>query len=260
MCQILFSHKENPPVEVINFANDGNRDGFGYAYSVDGKVVFEKGFTEKQLTTEFVDMYFALPFPKAIHFRLATHGGVTGELTHPFPLKRGVPLVLKGNADSVLFHNGVWNDWDDRLRDGILAGTLNPNILKSQMSDSRAMAILAQRFGTEILDVLSLGTNKVLILQGDTWIKYGNWTDRKGWCASSSRVEPPRPKVVTEGENEGMVGQDGRWYSSGKGQKQRWKYRVCDGNGKPLQKSMYLDATRDEIEEAQANWGTHLNG
>ncbi len=188
MCQILFSKEANPPREAIFDANTMNKDGFGFAWVEGGNVRWDKGYESGELNAALMDRYLALPFPKAIHFRLATHGGVIPELTHPFPIKRGVPHDLAGTAKAVLFHNGIWHDYDDRLREGILAGVLNPNILQGGMSDSRAMAVLAQRFGEDFLDLLSLGSNKVLVLRSDTWYTYGQWSEKDGWSASNSKI------------------------------------------------------------------------
>lgn len=250
MCQILFSREKNPPAEALKFGNSMNKDGFGFAFVAGGKVKWEKGFLSQDLTDEMIQKYMDLPFPKAIHFRLATHGGTSKELTHPFPIKRGVPLALGGEAESVLFHNGVWSDWDDRIRDGIIAGTINPNYLKEHMSDSRAIAILAQRFGVDFLDVLSLGSNKVLVLSGKTWYRYGSWTEKDGWAASNSRIEPSIIQGVQGGKHE-----MGTWTHDKKDK--RWRYRE---RGAPSQKSMYLDASRDEIEDLENEWRRRFNG
>jgi len=188
MCQLLYSETANPPRQALVDANMMNSDGFGYAYVDEGKVHYSKGFTTKQLSDAAIDAYLDLPFPKAIHFRLATHGGRGANLTHPFPLKRGVPHDLKGSAPAVLFHNGVWHAYDDRLLDGVLAGTINPNILRGGLSDSRAMAILAQRFGEEFLGLLTLGFNKILILRADGSSQFGSWTEKEGWSASNSKI------------------------------------------------------------------------
>jgi len=188
MCQILFSESKNPPKEAFKDGNAMNKDGFGFAYVEEKQVVWSKGFDHKDLDDKLIEQYCALPFPKAIHFRLATHGGTSQELTHPFPIKRGNSHDLKGKAPAVLFHNGIWHQYEDRLREAILAGTINPNVLKGGMSDSRAMAVLAQRFGHDILDVLNLGSNKVLILTGTTYSQYGSWTEKEGWSASSSKI------------------------------------------------------------------------
>ena len=245
MCQILFSEKANPPEEVMTFANANNKDGFGYAY-VEGKVVkYQKGFDQKEHTKEFIKAYHALPFPKAIHYRLATHGGICRELTHPFPIKRGVPLSLEGEAPAVLFHNGIWSSWDEHLRQCIYGGTLNPNILKQLMSDSRALAILAQRFGPDILDVADLNSNKVLVLTHETWYRYGSWNHRDGYSASNPRIDPP---TVTIGS-----GAETAWSHHGHKNDRRWK-------SLNTQKSMYLDASREEIEDQERLWKERFDG
>lgn len=222
MCQILFSKTANPPREAIFDANEMNKDGFGFAWTEGNVVKWDKGHEAKDLSKALMDRYLALPFPKAIHFRLATHGGVIPELTHPFPIKRGVPHDLTGSAKAVLFHNGIWHDYDDRLREGILAGTINPNVLQGGMSDSRAMAVLAQRFGEDFMDLLSLGSNKVLVLRHDTWYTYGNWTEKEGWSASNSKIFR---SVAPTGSRTPTEKQRAKWARKG---------LVLDSNGFPV--------------------------
>lgn len=246
MCQILFSHKANPPRDVLEYANESNKHGFGYAWADGDQIRWNKGYEAEELTDSLIEEYLALPFPKAIHFRWATHGGISPELTHPFPIKRGNPLSLDGDAKSVLFHNGVWGDWDDRLREAIFAGTINPNVLRQHMSDSRAMAILCQRFGPDILDVLSIGSQKVLVLMPTTWYKYGSWTEKDGWSASNSKIEKP---LVTGPRDH----------------KPRWVKKNVDDRGLPLtyhtivaatdDKRTYLSSDREEVEQNLLAWG-----
>lgn len=236
MCQVLFSKTANPPREAIIDANLMNKDGFGYAWVDRDTVRFDKGFDASELTDALIEKYLALPFPKAIHFRLATHGGVIPELTHPFPIKRGVPHDLVGTARAVLFHNGVWHDYDDRLREGIIAGTINPNVLVGGMSDSRAMAVLAQRFGEDFLDLLSFGSNKVLVLRHDTWYTYGTWTEKEGWSASNSRIFRPDEKRNDKG----------RYESKG---------QALDRSGLPVQGVLYRGGRRDDSERETVETG-----
>lgn len=178
-------------MQALRYANEKNSHGFGYAWVDGDEVEWAKGFQSTEFA-DVVDDFLARPFPKAIHFRLATHGGIQPALTHPFPLKRGNPLTLNGRAKSVLFHNGIWSCWDDRLREAIFGGSIDSNVLRSPMSDSRAMAILAQRFGPDILDLLELHSNKVLIMTDKTWYKYGDWKQGgEGWQASNSSIVPP---------------------------------------------------------------------
>jgi hypothetical protein len=292
MCQVLFSESANPPRQALVDGNAMNKDGFGFAWSKDKQVSWSKGFNSKELTEEMIDHYMALPFPKAIHFRLATHGGTTQALTHPFPIKRGNPHDLQGNAKSVLFHNGIWHAYDDRLREAILAGTLNPNVLEGGMSDSRAMAVLAQRFGVNILDVLNLGSNKVLILTGESYIQYGSWTEKEGWSASSSRIfrvtECGRGKVekgvvlgpsglpltaaeLSELGRKGHLNRHGNLRSKFRGgslggserdmgptsgevddARDSYRSRLTE---RPTQGSLYLSASMEQIKDMQEAWG-----
>lgn len=231
MCQILFCTEDNPPIEVLEAANRNNPHGFGYGWAENEQVHWVKGFTEQQFDDGVLD-FLSKPFPKAIHFRLATHGGISNELTHPFPIKRGNPLTLEGSAKAVLFHNGVWNAWDDRLREAIFGGTLSSAILREPMSDSRAMAILAQRFGPDILDVCGLGSNKVLVLMPETYYKYGSWYEKKGWSHSNSKVDDKKDE--------------------------RKGYVVVSNPSAAQQTSMnYLTAERGEVEAHLRLWGDH---
>jgi hypothetical protein len=268
-----------------------NRDGFGFAYVVDQNAVeWNKGYSKEELTDELIEYYFSLPFPKAIHFRLATHGGTSRELTHPFPIKRGNTHDLKGKAPAVLFHNGIWHAYDDRLREAILAGTLNPNVLKGGMSDSRAMAVLAQRFGIDILDVLGLNSNKVLILSGERFVTYGSWTEKEGWSASNSKIFQVERHVVHKGVELGPSGlpltDAERAEHARKGHlnrhgnlRQRFRGgsvptaernvdstpREVDASGKshglterPTQSSLYLSATMEQINNMSETWGVRI--
>ena len=303
MCQILFSESANPPREAIVDSNAMNRDGFGFAYVKDKKVTWNKGFSKEELTDDIIDHYLSLPFPKAIHFRLATHGGTTQELTHPFPIKRGNPHDLKGDAKAVLFHNGIWHSYDDRLREAILSGTLNPNVMKGGMSDSRAMAVLAQRFGLDILDLLNLGSNKVLVLTEDRYVTYGSWTEKEGWSASNSKIFrelakgegdrkvssrtvhkgvslgpsglPLSPEERTELARKGHLNRHGnlrrKFRLGGSGDSsdrdmgpkagevdaagESSGLKIHRQSDRPVQGSLYLSATMQEIRDMQEAWG-----
>lgn len=289
MCQIFFSKEANPPKQALIDANSMNDDGFGYAWRDGGTVRYVKGFEKQQLTDEVIKTYLDLPFPKAIHFRLATHGGTTPQLTHPFPIKRGNPHDLSGTSKSVLFHNGVWHSYDDRLRDAILAGTLNPNVLRGGMSDSRAMAVLAQRFGEDFLELLSLGSQKVLVLSGSSWSLFGNWTEKEGWSASNSRIFRTEKVVTGKGyvhhgaglDRSGLVtggqgsGTQGSLLSGGAADEREWGRRGTppergvdqkEGGGhlgvssstvvKP--EGVYLSATYEEIKALEGEWAMNM--
>ena len=91
-----------------------NGDGAGFAYSKKGEteVHYRKGFMSIK---DFIMAYETAPFYNdckdytiGIHFRMATHGGKSPTLTHPFVIANPIynPLTYDG-ADSVVLHNGA---------------------------------------------------------------------------------------------------------------------------------------------------------
>lgn len=88
--------------DTINRCFLQNRDGGGFAYIKEGKVMVEKGF---MTATAMKDKYALLLEAKAndgpmlIHFRIATTGKVGRDNCHPFIVGRGV-----GNG--AMIHNG----------------------------------------------------------------------------------------------------------------------------------------------------------
>ncbi len=86
-----------------------NRDGAGLAFFEGEKVVVKKGFMIYEDLLSFVNKHQNKEL--VIHFRLATHGAITEELTHPFyvssNIDRIVSLENEANLNSILFHNGI---------------------------------------------------------------------------------------------------------------------------------------------------------
>ncbi|MEM4854879.1 MAG: hypothetical protein QXX12_04700 [Nanopusillaceae archaeon] len=83
---------------------EANSHGSGFAYHEAGQWKFLKGFMTLEELLKALKERGLLGVeehpPFAIHFRIATHGGVTPELTHPFEVG-----IREGRA--VLFHNGT---------------------------------------------------------------------------------------------------------------------------------------------------------
>lgn len=88
-----------------------NPDGAGYAYvNKKGRVVFKKGFMtldELMADLEAPERFKNTNF--AIHFRIGTSGKNDKATCHPFPVSNvfGDLRKTEGDADSVLFHNGI---------------------------------------------------------------------------------------------------------------------------------------------------------
>jgi len=111
--------------------------------------------------------------------------------------------------------------------------------------------VLCQRFGEDILDLLDIGSQKVLVLRHDTWYRYGDWTKRDGWWASSSKVEPKKDKTE---EYEWVRDRDGSVTHRPRGNS---NIRIVDHRG--TQTSMYLDRNKEETEEAADSWRRRMD-
>ena len=180
MCQIFYCPRDVPDEEILKEANVCNPHGIGFAWVEDGRVQWDKGWGDSQVETA-MEMFLSKPFPKAVHFRYATHGGYSLDMTHPFNVTKLSAPALTGKSNSVVFHNGVWTDYDGILLKGIVGGTIPRKVMNTPMSDSRAIAVLAGNFGEGFLDLLDFSGEKVLLLNGDKRaIMYGTWYDGDG--------------------------------------------------------------------------------
>lgn len=163
MCIIIYSEVK-PELELLQDCEFSNPDGGGMAWRENGKVRFQKGIDSAAM----MKIIEATEPPYALHFRISTVGGKPKTLTHPFPI--GGNLELAGSTDTVLFHNGHWRDWEDRLWQ-----SLDKHVLPDgTWSDSRAMAYLAQYYGLNWFNLID--DQKVLLFGHETYRSFGKWT------------------------------------------------------------------------------------
>jgi hypothetical protein len=168
MCIIIYKpYDVAPPTEeVINKCWQGNSQGAGLMIRQKSGVYYEKGFmTLKGLKSALANLNPQLEW--GIHFRLATHGGVNKECTHPFPLVDGLlqMRVLKGSAKTCVMHNGIFD-----LKGG------------ATFSDTMEWVQLVASLGLDhryedhakALDLMSSG-QRVLIMSEDCVTLHGTW-------------------------------------------------------------------------------------
>ncbi len=151
-----------------------NDDGAGVAWVENSAVHYAKGLR----SFELFDMASSIEGPRLVHFRMATAGGDSPLLCHPFPITRKAELRLQGWADSVLIHNGHWSGHE-------LAETLMGPLPKGPWSDTRLMArILALRARVDVWAewlVKDQHVGKLATLDKEgTLAMYGNWTEHNG--------------------------------------------------------------------------------
>lgn len=166
-----------------------NPHGAGIAWRVEEKkipvVAWKKGLEEEEIQ----ELVAKLPLPFVAHFRVPSCGGPSELLTHPFPIQKDVPLMLEGTTKGqVLFHNGHWHQYKDRMLEASIRG--NNHIPTGRWSDSRAMAWMAAHYGIGMLEFIN---EKIVVFgpaKGDIelfgesgWAKIGTgiWVSNKGW-------------------------------------------------------------------------------
>ena len=90
---------------------DANPDGAGFAYHIGGgRIQISKGYmTFKALRRAVKKAGIGRPHEVMFHFRIATHGGVAPECTHPFPLavKDSELRAMSTTGPVAIAHNGI---------------------------------------------------------------------------------------------------------------------------------------------------------
>jgi hypothetical protein len=183
MCVIAICSDRKLTVEEIDLMHTANPHGAGIAWiNPRGKTVeYLKGLTRDEVVTKVA----RLPLPQVVHFRLASAGGTSPLLTHPFPLTGAAPLDLAGAAPSVLFHNGHWTGWilDGMARLRRLGGYVDP---QEPWSDTRAMAALMQYLLPGQVATLAGQFQRLAILHATGKVElYGEFVKHHGLLVSN---------------------------------------------------------------------------
>lgn len=98
-----------PSLETFKICWDNNPDGAGIAYADGSEVKIEKGFMEWADFKVFFESIDLTDLPALIHFRIATHGTVKAENTHPFTVNKNVVAAHNGILSGVS-NEGDWTD------------------------------------------------------------------------------------------------------------------------------------------------------
>lgn len=112
MCIIAVIPKGHqlPNDTTISTMWKNNPDGAGIMYAHGGKVYIRKGFMHLE---KFKKALKTIPDGAAtvLHFRIATHGGISPEMCHPFPLSGNEKHMTAVNFTTTIgiAHNGIIN-------------------------------------------------------------------------------------------------------------------------------------------------------
>ena len=123
MCIAIVKPKgiETPSEKLLKTCWNNNPDGAGFCYNTKNGVIIHKGYLK------FEDFY--KDFKKhnykncdlIIHFRIATHGGVNKECTHPFVISKNIEDLKKLHVKckSAFVHNGIISGYGSRTDNGV---------------------------------------------------------------------------------------------------------------------------------------------
>lgn len=186
MCLVIASPSgKGISEEILQDAAQKNGDGAGLAWLDKNKIQFRKGLTVDELrdllATEAKDKVWVA------HFRIATVGGVTPALTHPFTIDERVSVDPSGEADAVLFQNGTFSTWKDFLLQA--SATAKIRLPEPPWSDTRAVAFLCHVYGKHILSLLDNHSRFLVFDAKEPSTKrimlWGSWEDHDGFKFSN---------------------------------------------------------------------------
>lgn len=208
MCVIFVAEDGVRPTELmLERGAEKNPMGAGIAWRETQK---QKDGTKKTVVrwvkgiediAEVKKIVAKLPFPFVTHFRVASNGtSLRKAVNHPFPLEPDVRLDLEGVTEhGVLFHNGFWTGWKDKLTNAAINSRLK--LPSDSWSDSRGLAWMATHFGLGILElvdekVVAFGPDFLEMFGGvggtNQWTDHnGIWCSNMGWNVSTTQVNAP---------------------------------------------------------------------
>lgn len=183
MCIIVVKRRGVPlPSEaILKNCWDSNPDGAGYMYAKEGKVVIEKGFMKFKKLLESLDALpkSVLEESMILHFRIGTHGAVSKECTHPFPVCDSYETMRQTSStcEIGMAHNGVIS-WAASHEDVKKAELVSDSMWFANNVASKYMEMLEfdKTYNIHPMMNEAIGTNKFAFMKGDGYIwVLGNW-------------------------------------------------------------------------------------
>jgi predicted glutamine amidotransferase len=178
--------KNKPSLDILHACEEANPHGGGIAWRKGKRIHWKKGINADEIHK--IVQRESGPF--LIHFRIATVGGVSPELCHPFPVGGKASLAVEGSASAVVAHNGTWHNWKRTIEGA--AHALKADLPVGVISDSRAMAWLVAHVGVTAFN--SDDCSRFAHFTAARGIKlFGHWHKMSGFYASNlnwrSRLE-----------------------------------------------------------------------
>lgn len=195
--------------EVIKMERS-NRDGVGIAWAEDGLVHWIKSANvDPHKVWKILENQ--KDFPRLLHFRLSTAGGIRNELCHPFEIGPLASTAISGSTKKMMIHNGHWGGWED-IKRILEREDLLP---EGPWSDTRLVAYLAHQ-DEEWLEAL---TGKVATLNGAGEIGYlGTWETLREGIKISNRYWENNSRSYASGADRHWKGWGGVYEGESDGQ------------------------------------------
>jgi predicted glutamine amidotransferase len=188
MCIIAIKPKniDLPNKEYLENCFINNDDGAGFMYTKNNKVYIYKGYMDFDSFYKSVLQKVKKSTPAVLHFRTATHGSVSKENCHPFPVSNNVKKLraTKIKTDIGVAHNGVIPiETEGDLSDSM-------QFIKEYLSNKDIRPLLKNR---KILDIIekAVSSSKIALLFSDgDFVNLGStWKEKDGVLYSNSDYE-----------------------------------------------------------------------
>jgi predicted glutamine amidotransferase len=186
MCIIAYTEKRSLTKKEFNECWKSNPDGFGMAYSKDGKLYVHKGIMKLD---EAWSKYIEVKKHRVVmHFRIKTAGAICPELTHPFIISDTSPTLTNfatGN-NQIVFHNGCIWGWEKDCFEFLLAKEKGGKVT-GHMSDSRFVALQMNNVKRkDRFDFLNKLSGKFVLMDHKTITLVGAFEENDGVFYSNS--------------------------------------------------------------------------
>lgn len=214
MCVICYIPKEVelPRKERIRAMWDSNPDGAGLFWIENGKVHISKGYFNFETFYKDILIVKDYNYELAIHMRIATAGGISQRMCHPFPIsnKASDMFNLDGVYDSAIMHNGVIHI-NNRKEYSDTAEFVVTNLYSRYLTDRRFYNHLSEKATRKLEE--SISGSRMIFFGGDGSIKMiGNWTEKNGCYYSNLNFEW-RERKYNYSESYKSYGYSGYYYN-----------------------------------------------
>lgn len=215
MCLIMYREKDQEKLsdEFIKDVHTRNNDGWGILYHENPtRVAIKRGMTLEEFNAAYRELE-EQNHEMVVHFRMATHGNKTLEMTHPFEIGENIYLM----------HNGVFKlDVPKEVEDKGFSDTayFAEHIIKPMLRDVRSPSkfIRSEAFKVIMDDFCDKHNSRLVIYDVKGPVFFSGWfqTSKKMWVSNqyAFTVDNPAKKNTSYHYGTGYANGYGNNYSS----------------------------------------------